>query len=436
MTTGRTPWRLRNLCQRRASSTEAAALRKISPVFIRDFSLRHELGPARLRSRGGSAGMNYRLLPTSAERLEPIAKMAQGIASATSLQELFRAVFLFAIESTPADSIFVALYDPGSGLRRCVYAACVLLGEDGSRQLEEELDLRRYPEVPLNTGPQSEAIRTGRFVNAPDLDAAMKGIPVVRGGSDVNERPPLSGLSVPLVVDGRVLGACEVQSIRLAAFGDEHIPYLKMAANLGAIAVQNLKVHERERAQQEATLRALGLALEYRDYETKGHTDRVVSNSLKFGQALGLGGEDLHALHWGAYLHDLGKIAIPDRVLLKADSLSKEELGLIRRHTVIGIQMCGNIPFLVAGTRDVVMFHHERWDGRGYPNGLSGSQIPLLARIFSLVDVYDALMSKRPYKEAWTHEATLDEIRNQSGKQFDPELAASFLDAVENFQRP
>lgn len=379
--------------------------------------------------------MNYRLLPISPERLEPIADMAQAIASASSLQELFRALFLFAAQTTPADSIFVSLYNPTTGMRRCVYAACIVRNDQGKRELEEELDVSHYPESPLNNAPQSRAIRTGDVINAPDLDAAMEGVTIVKGGSDVNENPPLSGLSVPLAAENRILGAYEVQSTRPAAFDEQHVPYLKMAAKLAAIAVQNLELHERERAQHEATLRALGLALEYRDFETKGHTDRVVSNSLTFGQARSLGEDELRALRWGAYLHDLGKISISDQILLKADRLSDEEFRIIRRHTLIGIEMCKAIPFLPSATRDVVKYHHERWDGLGYPDGLKGDAIPLLARIFSLVDVYDALTSKRPYKSAWSHEAAISEIREQAGKQFDPDLIPVFLTVVDDFRK-
>lgn len=379
--------------------------------------------------------MSYRILPISAERLEPVAEMAQAIASAGDLQEMFRALFLFAAQTTPADSIFVSLYNPATEIRRCVYAACIIGDEHGGRELEEELDLSRFPELPLNRGPQSRAIRSGEVVNSSDLGAATQGMAIVTGGSDVHEKPPLSGLAVPLAVEGHILGVYEVQSTRLAAFDEQHVPYLTMAAKLAAIAVQNLDLHERERAQHEATLRALGLALEYRDFETKGHTDRVVLNSLKFGQALSLNADDLHALRWGAYLHDLGKIAISDRILLKADKLSSEELQIIRRHTLIGIEMCNDIPFLPPATREVVRSHHERWDGLGYPDGIEATAIPLLARMFSLIDVYDALTSERPYKAAWPHDAAIAEIGEQAGKQFDPELVPIFLDVVEDFRK-
>lgn len=374
--------------------------------------------------------MRYQHFPLPEERLEPIAEMAHGIASARTLHEVFRSLFLFAGRTTPADGIFVALYAPQTELRRCVYAANLLDGGDGRQYVEEDVDLTIYPQVPLNTGPQSRAIVTGEVVTTPDLDAAVTGLARVNSGSNYEERPPRSSVAVPFDVEGTVLGAFEVQSTELAAFGVEHVAGLKMAARLAAIAVRNLDLLDRERAQHEATLRALGLALEYRDFETKGHTDRVVNLSMAFGAATGLDEEALHALRWGAYLHDLGKVAVPDEVLLKPGRLTDEEFETVRRHTLIGVDMCADIPFLSEQTRAVVRSHHERWDGTGYPDRLEGRSIPLLARMFSLVDVYDALTSERPYKQAWTHEAALAEMRRQAGRQFDPDLVEVFAAVV------
>lgn len=195
-------------------------------------------------------------------------------------------------------------------------------------------------------------------------------------------------------------------------------------------ALERVEYHSEIKATREATFRALGLALEHRDLETKGHTDRVVQLSRGFAQEMRLSPKEMQALRWGAYLHDLGKIGIPDAILLKPGKLTTEEFERIKEHPLNGIAMCRDIPFLPAGTRQVVRNHHERWDGTGYPDALAGNEIPLLARMFALVDVYDALTSERPYKEAWTHEQAVQEIEQQSGKQFDPQLVPEFLRAL------
>jgi len=182
---------------------------------------------------------------------------------------------------------------------------------------------------------------------------------------------------------------------------------------------------------REETLRALGLVLEYRDYETKGHTDRVLLWSERLGAALGLAGDDHDALRWGALLHDTGKVAIPDGILLKPGKLTPDEFDVIKRHPAIGFEMLMHIPSLPQATLDVVLYHQERWNGSGYPSGRAQQDIPLVARLFAVVDVYDALTSKRPYKPAWTHEEAEAQLRREAGILLDPEMVEVFLKLFE-----
>ncbi|SMB83052.1 HD domain-containing phosphohydrolase [Deinococcus hopiensis] len=177
----------------------------------------------------------------------------------------------------------------------------------------------------------------------------------------------------------------------------------------------------------EGGLLGLGIALEARDLETSGHTLRVMQYSLQLGEALGLDAVMLTELKHGASLHDLGKLTIPDAVLLKPGRLDAAEWALMQTHAHNGYEIASRIPTLPRLALDVIRHHHERWDGTGYPDRLAGTDIPLLARIFAVCDVYDALTSERPYKRAWSHQAAVDELRAQRGRQFDAEVVDAFL---------
>ncbi|WP_197050728.1 HD domain-containing phosphohydrolase [Deinococcus sp. YIM 77859] len=203
-----------------------------------------------------------------------------------------------------------------------------------------------------------------------------------------------------------------------------------LARTLGAHAVTALEraahVQTLEDA-REGTLLALGLALEARDFETRGHTTRVVQLAAALGAALGLSPAQQRALRDGAYLHDLGKVQVPDAVLLKPGPLTPQEWALMQQHAVAGEAIARHIPGLSPEALGVVRHHHERWDGLGYPDGLAGEAIPLLARIFAVCDVFDALTSARPYKPAWSWEAALQEIGAQAGRHFDPQVVRVFF---------
>jgi diguanylate cyclase (GGDEF)-like protein len=177
---------------------------------------------------------------------------------------------------------------------------------------------------------------------------------------------------------------------------------------------------------------ALGVALEARDFETKGHTERVVKLAEAIGQKFGLDRSAFEALKHGAFLHDIGKLSVPDSILLKPGKLDANEWAIMKTHAEKGFEIASRIPTLNRGALEVVRSHHERWDGTGYPDNLVGTRIPLLARIFAICDVYDALISERAYKRAWTKEQALSEIDFQSGKHFDPAVVQVFFEVISN----
>jgi putative nucleotidyltransferase with HDIG domain len=179
------------------------------------------------------------------------------------------------------------------------------------------------------------------------------------------------------------------------------------------------------------TLEALGDALDLKDAETEGHSKRVTAFTIAIARAMGLQGDKIRVIARGAFLHDIGKMAIPDSILRKPGALSPEEITIMREHSYRGYQMLRKIPFL-AEAADIVYAHQERWDGTGYPRGLKGEEIPLGARMFAVADTLDAIMSDRPYRAAQPFSAAHDEIVRWSGRQFDPGLVNVFLTIPES----
>ena len=180
------------------------------------------------------------------------------------------------------------------------------------------------------------------------------------------------------------------------------------------------------RKNYDLTLEAWAKILEYRDRETEGHSRRVVELSTRLAQAIGLSPEEITDLRHGALIHDIGKLAIPDEILLKRDELNDAERKLVQKHPLYAKQMLSEVSFLEPCI-DVAYYHHERWDGLGYPEGLKGKEIPLSARIFAVVDQWDALTSDRPYRKAWPTENVIAYLKENSGKIYDPEIVDVFL---------
>lgn len=174
------------------------------------------------------------------------------------------------------------------------------------------------------------------------------------------------------------------------------------------------------------TLEALVTALDAREHETQAHSQRVREYSLTLARELGLAGEELVQIGRGALLHDVGKIGVPDSILLKPEKLTAEEWAVMKKHPGIGYEILQGIGFL-SSAAEIVLAHQERWDGKGYPKGLVGAEIPLGARVFAVVDTVDAMTSDRPYRKAMSFETAQEEVRRCSGSQFDPRVVNAFL---------
>jgi putative nucleotidyltransferase with HDIG domain len=195
-----------------------------------------------------------------------------------------------------------------------------------------------------------------------------------------------------------------------------------------------VSLEESRQARERSYVEAVGAvvtAADARDHETAGHSFRVALYAVALAKAMGMRGEVLKALEWGALLHDVGKMVVPDEILRKSGPLTEDEWLIMKQHPGWGFEMLAEVRFLQPAAIDVVYSHHERWDGQGYPRGLAGEQIPLVARIFAVVDAYDALTSDRPYRRACGHQQALTELGRVAGQQLDPEAVEVFRDLSE-----
>jgi PAS domain S-box-containing protein/putative nucleotidyltransferase with HDIG domain len=244
--------------------------------------------------------------------------------------------------------------------------------------------------------------------------------------------------SVPLMVKGQLRGLLQVFHREPFAPEPDWMEFFETLAAQVAIAIDNITLYNNLqysnmelRMAYDATIEGWSRALDLRDKETEGHTLRVTELTLQFFRRIGMSDEgQMKHIRWGALLHDIGKMGVPDHILLKDGPLSDEEWAIMKQHPVYARDLIVPISFLKDAI-DIPYCHHERWDGMGYPQGLRGDEIPLAARLFALVDVWDALRSDRPYRKAWTSEKTAEYIRSLSGKQFDPSLVETFLEMVE-----
>ena len=289
----------------------------------------------------------------------------------------------------------------------------------------------------------SKSIRTKMPVIIPDVNLEIR-LKTYTADHDVKLT---SLLIVPMLMGEEALGGIAVYSQSPRQWSEDEIRLLSLLANQTAIAIENTRLFEAEHTARkhaevlhmqtiqqaqdltlayETTIEGWSRALDLRDKETEEHTLRVTNLTLQLAQAFGVSDTELKHIRRGALLHDIGKMGIPDTILHKSGALSDEERAMMRQHPQLAYEMLSPIAYLLPAL-DIPYCHHEKWDGTGYPRGLTGGEIPLAARIFAVVDVFDALTSNRPYRPAWTTKKALEHIREQAGMHFDPQIVNAFL---------
>ncbi len=326
-------------------------------------------------------------------------------------------------------------------VRSClgVDAACVLLLNPNQLELEfyqgqgfntKALEIAK---LHLGEGFAGRAAKDRQTIFVPDL--RVRGTDVLRMPA-LNEEGFMAYYAVPLLAKGEIKGVLEVFHRGELETDAEWVEFLETLAGQAAIAVDNASLFsDLQGSNQEltlaydATIEGWSRALDLRDKETEGHTQRVTDLTLRLARKMKIGEAGLIQIRRGSLLHDIGKMGIPDHILLKPGPLTEEEWVVMRKHPLYAYEMLAPIPYLQSAL-DIPYGHHEKWDGSGYPNQLKGEQIPLSARIFAVIDVWDALTSDRPYRRAWSSEKALGYIRDQSGKHFDPHIAELFLSFI------
>jgi putative nucleotidyltransferase with HDIG domain len=295
-------------------------------------------------------------------------------------------------------------------------------------------------------GFRTTAIRKGQarlgesYAGRAALERQLVQIPNLKDETDkVFQTTHLAGedfvcyFGMPLIAKGQVKGVLEIYHRSALEPDAEWLNFMNSLAGQAAIAIENSTLFENlQRSNSElglaydATIEGWSHALDLRDKETEGHTQRVTKLTLKLARLLGLSEAELVQVRWGALLHDIGEMGIPDGILLKAGPLTDDEWVAMKKHPDFAYEMLSPIHYLRKAL-EIPYCHHEKWDGSGYPRGLKGAQIPLAARIFAVVDVWDALTSDRPYRQAWSEDKARQHIQAGAGTHFDPQMVKTFF---------
>jgi len=368
-----------------------------------------------------------RQFQTCDSRFEALVRIGNTINSSLSLKRVLSEVMDSLVELMQAERGFLMLRESDGSFK--VYVA---------RGLDHvNLDQNQFA---FSKTIVNQVLDTGKLV----LTTNAQEDPRFDGQLSVAYYHLLSILCVPLKIKDKLIGVLYVDNrTRSGVFKQENIGLISAFANQAAIAIHNAFLFDELQESKdeleiayEATLEGWVRALDLRDKETEGHTKRVTSLTQKLAREMGLNEQAINHMTRGALLHDIGKMAIPDGILLKPGPLNTDDRAVINTHPIIAYEMLSPIKFLNPAL-DIPYCHHEKWDGTGYPRGLKGEDIPFAARIFSVVDVWDALVSDRPYRKRFSPSDALKNIRESSGSYFEPRIVDAFLslDDLSNINR-
>lgn len=367
-----------------------------------------------------------------AEELQQLASVSSGLRIAMNVSEIIPLVVRHAVDIVSGHYGTIYLLEEGTGNLASPGWYSVDKGEDINATGEP---LLRHA---MGKGITGHVAKTGEIYITEDIHHD----PIAYLLPDEKEllRYAHSGISLPLLSREKVIGVLHIRLTTAHTFSKTEIRLLTAIAEMAGNALHRATLYEQTLFQAEelaraydSTLSGWARALELRDELTEGHTRRVTELTLELARAMNIPETELVQIRRGAILHDIGKMGIPDSILNKPGPLAAHEQRIMRMHPQYAYEMLSFIPFLQSAL-DIPFCHHEWWNGEGYPRGLKGEEIPLSARIFSVVDVWDALTSDRPYRAAWTPERTLNYLQDGSGKQFEPRVVEAFLSLIKSRQ--
>jgi response regulator RpfG family c-di-GMP phosphodiesterase len=289
------------------------------------------------------------------------------------------------------------------------------------------------PQMRIGEGLAGQVIMRQQTFHVTDLQNA----PETRNEIIIKREGFVTYIGIPLIIKGQIKGVFQIYHRSALSPTPDWMDFLHTLAGQAAIAIDNSHLFENlQRSNQElmqaydTTLEGWARALELRDRETEGHTRRVTELTLRLAKYMGIKDSELVNIRRGVLLHDIGKMGVPDNILKKAGSLTPQEWEEMRQHPVYAYNLLAPIEYL-RDALEIPYCHHEHWDGGGYPRGLKGTQIPLAARIFSVVDIWDALLSDRPYRNAWEPERVIAHLKEIAGKHIDPNILEVFLRMIQ-----
>ena len=292
----------------------------------------------------------------------------------------------------------------------------------------------RHTHLLFGEGFAGKAVINRQIVHIPDLRESPGQL---RQSKQFADEAFVTYFGIPLIAKGQVKGVLEVFHRTKKVVDSDWVSFLETLSGQAAIAIDNSTLFEDlQRSNTElmlaydATLEGWAKAMELRDRKTEGHLQRVIDMTLLLAKMIGVEDDQIQHIRRGALLHDIGKMGIPDSILLKSESLTPDEWEIMRQHPVYAYELLSPISYLRPAL-NIPYCHHEKWDGTGYPRGLKGEEIPLPARIFAVTDVWDALTSDRPYRPAWNTQDAFAYIAQKAGKFFDPDITEAFFRLVQ-----